>query len=127
MPTFSSISKIKDTEVCDRVLEEETLKERLRMRGDLLLLFPKRVNRRKTVSTADRREMNLEEVKAIIQGKGLITVVKRDSKTSNRKKVFNTLTKCKIKVTKLQNVNSFGSIITTLFYLPMATNIIPSK
>ena len=71
--------------------------------------------------------MNLEEVKAIIQGKGLITVVKRDSKTSNRKKVFNTLTKCKIKVTKLQNVNSFGSIITTLFYLPMATNIIPSK
>lgn len=33
----------------------------------------------------------------------------------------------KIKVIKLQNANSFGSIITTLFYLPMATNIIPSK
>ena len=38
--------------------------------------------------------MNLDEVKTIIQGKGLIIVVKRDNKTSNRKKVFNTLTKC---------------------------------
>ena len=99
------------------------------MRGDKKTVAPysQRTNRRKTVSTAERREMNLEEVKTIIQEKGLIIVVKRDNKTSNRKKVFNTLTKCKIKVTKLQNVNSFGSIITPLFYLPMATNIIPSK
>lgn len=70
--------------------------------------------------------MNLEKVKTIIRGKGLIIVVKRDNKAPNRKKVFNTLTKCKIKVPKLQNINSFGSVITPLFYLPMATNI-PSK
>lgn len=80
------------------------------MRGDKKTVAPysQRANRRKTVSTAERREMNLEEVKTIIQEKGLIIVLKRDNKTSNRKKVFNTLTKCKIKVTKLQNVNSFG-------------------
>jgi len=40
VPTFSSISKIKDTEVCDRVLEEETLKERLRMKGDKKTVAP---------------------------------------------------------------------------------------
>lgn len=70
--------------------------------------------------------MNLEKVKTIIRGKGLIIVVKIDNKAPNRKKVFNTLTKCKIKVPKLQNINSFGSVIMPLFYLPMATNI-PSK
>lgn len=41
--------------------------------------------------------MNLEKVKVIIKGKGLTLVVKRDNKTPNRKKVFNILTKCKIK------------------------------
>lgn len=39
--------------------------------------------------------MNLEEPEIIIRGKYLITVVKRDSKTVNRKKVFNTLTNTK--------------------------------
>lgn len=31
------------------------------------------------------------------------------------------------KVPKLQNINSFGSVITPLFYFPTATNIISSK
>lgn len=43
--------------------------------------------------------MNLEEVKAIIQVERADYAVKRDSKNqTGKKKVFNTLTKCKIKV-----------------------------
>lgn len=63
----------------------------------LFLLIPKKSQQKKTLSIEGRREMNLEEPEIITRGKDLITVVKRDSKTVNRKKVFNTLTKYKIK------------------------------
>lgn len=61
----------------------------------LLLLIPKKSQQKKTLSIEGKREMNLEEPEIIIRGKYLITVVKRDSKTVNRKKVFNTLTNTK--------------------------------
>lgn len=54
-----------------------------------------RVNGQKKSMLMWKREMNLEEPEIIIRGKYLITVVKRDSKTVNRKKVFNTLTNTK--------------------------------
>lgn len=63
----------------------------------LLLLIPHKSQLKEDIKYNRKKGENIEEAKTITRWKSLIVVVKRDTKTPTRKKLFNTLTKCKIK------------------------------